>query len=122
VDEITRDDLARVFTQKRILELLNARILAKIGRGQIPDAEGSIVKLVLANLVTDMASVGMRLLGSEGSVMGETGVQGAFLGGPAFHIGGGTDEIQKNLIGERVLGLPKDPSPDKDVPFGTLGR
>jgi len=122
VDALTRDDLARVFTQKRILELLNARILAKIGRGQIPDAEGSIVKLVLANLVTDMAGVGMRLLGPDGSVMGDTGVQGAFLGGPAFHIGGGTDEIQKNLIGERVLGLPKDQSPDKDVPFGTLGR
>jgi len=122
VDALTRDDLARVFTQKRILELLNARILAKIGRGQIPDAEGSIVKLVLANLVTDMASVGMRLLGPDGSVMGDTGVQGAFLGGPAFHIGGGTDEIQKNLIGERVLGLPKDQSPDKDVPFGTVGR
>jgi len=122
VDALTRDDLARVFTQKRILELLNARILARIGRGQIPDAEGSIVKLVLANLVTDMASVGMRLLGPDGSVMGDSGVQGAFLGGPAFHIGGGTDEIQKNLIGERVLGLPKDQSPDKDVPFGTLGR
>ena len=122
VDALTRDDLARVFTQKRILELLNARILARIGRGQIPDAEGSIVKLVLANLVTDMASVGMRLLGPDGSVMGDSGVQGAFLGGPAFHIGGGTDEIQKNLIGERVLGLPKDQSPDKDVPFGTVGR
>src|SRR5207249_2098122 len=118
LDPITRDDLARVFTQKRVLELLNARILAKIGRGQIPDAEGSIVKLVLANLVTDMAGVGMRLLGSEGAVMGTSGVHGAFLGGPAFHIGGGTDEIQKNLIGERVLGLPKDPSPDKEVPFG----
>jgi alkylation response protein AidB-like acyl-CoA dehydrogenase len=122
IDALTRDDLARVFTQKRILELLNARILAKIGRGQIPDAEGSIVKLVLANLVTDMAGVGMRLLGSDGGVMGETGVQSAFLGGPAFHIGGGTDEIQKNLIGERVLGLPKDPSPDKDIPFGRMGR
>jgi alkylation response protein AidB-like acyl-CoA dehydrogenase len=121
-DELTRDDLARVYTQKRILELLNARILAKIGAGQIPDAEGSIVKLVLANLVTDMAGVGMRLLGSDGIVMTESGVQGAFLGAPAFHIGGGTDEIQKNLIGERVLGLPKDPSPDKNIPFGSSGR
>ena len=121
-DELNRDELARVYTQKRILELLNARILAKIGKGQIPDAEGSIVKLVLANLVTDTARVGMRMLGSDGSVMGEGGVQGAFLGAPAFHIGGGTDEIQKNLIGERVLGLPKDPSPDKDVPFGTRTR
>jgi acyl-CoA dehydrogenase len=121
-DEVARDHLARVYTQKRILELLNARILAKIGRGQIPDAEGSIVKLVLANLVTQTATVGMRLLGSDGAIMGDGGVQSAFLGAPAFHIGGGTDEIQKNLIGERVLGLPKDPSPDKDVPFGSLAR
>jgi acyl-CoA dehydrogenase len=121
-DELARDALARVYTQKRILELLNARILAKIGAGKIPDAEGSIVKLVLANLVTQTASVGMHILGSDGAVMGEGGVQGAFLGAPAFHIGGGTDEIQKNLIGERVLGLPKDPSPDKDVPFGTIAR
>jgi alkylation response protein AidB-like acyl-CoA dehydrogenase len=125
-DGFTRDRLARVYTQKRILELLNARILAKIGRGQIPDAEGSIVKLVLANLVSDTAAVGMHILGPRATVMGSMGdgdgVQRAFLGSPAFHIGGGTDEIQKNLIGERVLGLPKDVSPDKKVPFGSLRK
>jgi alkylation response protein AidB-like acyl-CoA dehydrogenase len=49
-------------------------------------------------------------------------IQRAFLGSPAFHIGGGTDEIQKNLIAERVLGLPRDPSPDKDLPFASLDR
>jgi alkylation response protein AidB-like acyl-CoA dehydrogenase len=49
-------------------------------------------------------------------------VQRAFLGSPAFHIGGGTDEIQKNLIGERVLGLPKDPRSDKELPFSRSGR
>lgn len=122
IDPLTRDALARVYTQNRILELLNARILAKIGRGQIPDAEGSIAKLVVANLVGQSAAVGMRVLGADGSVMGDEGVQRAFLGWPAFRLGGGTDEIQRNLIGERVLGLPRDPSPDKDVPFGSLRR
>jgi len=122
LDAITRDDLARVYTQRRILELLNARILAKIGRGQIPDAEGSIMKLVLANLVSSMAEAGMRILGADATVFGDDAVQRAFLGAPAFHIGGGTDEIQKNLIGERVLGLPKDPSPDKDRPFSGSGH
>ena len=124
VDAVTRDRLARVYTQKRILESLNARILAKIGRGQIPDAEGSIVKLVLANLVSETARVGMHVLGSTGTVMaaGQDVIQRAFLGSPAFHIGGGTDEIQKNLIAERVLGLPRDPSPDKDLPFTSLSR
>ncbi|MFY9586236.1 MAG: acyl-CoA dehydrogenase family protein [Actinomycetota bacterium] len=123
-DGMTRDRLARVYTQKRILEFLNARILAKIGRGQIPDAEGSIVKLVLANLVTETATAGMQILGADATVMtaGGDAVQRAFLGERAFHIGGGTDEIQKNLIGERVLGLPKDTSPDKEVPFGSLRK
>ena len=122
IDPLTRDELARVYTQRRILEMLNARILAKLGRGQIPDAEGSIVKLVLAGLISDTAGVGMRLLGPAGTVGEDVGIQRAFLGSPAFRIGGGTDEIQRNLIGERVLGLPKDPSPDKDVPYGSLQR
>ncbi|HJR19310.1 MAG TPA: acyl-CoA dehydrogenase family protein [Actinomycetota bacterium] len=122
IDPLIRDALARVYTQGRILELLNARILAKIGRGQIPDAEGSIAKLVVANLVGQSAAVGMQMLGPDGTVMGDEGVQRAFLGWPAFRLGGGTDEIQRNLIGERVLGLPRDPNPDKDVPFGSLRR
>jgi alkylation response protein AidB-like acyl-CoA dehydrogenase len=122
LDATVRDDLARVYTKRRVLEFLNARILSKLGRGQIPDAEGSIVKLVLAGLVSDTTSLGMRILGPSGTLMGTEGVQRAFLGGPAFRIGGGTDEIQKNLIGERVLGLPKDPSPDKDVPFSDIAK
>ena len=122
IDPLTRDALARVYTQSRILELLNARILSKIGRGQIPDAEGSIAKLVLANLIGQTAAVGMSVIGAAGSLMGDEGIQRAFLGWPAFRIGGGTDEIQRNLIGERVLGLPRDPRPDKDVPFGSLRR
>jgi acyl-CoA dehydrogenase len=122
IDPLTRDALARVYTQGRILALLNARILSKLGRGQIPDAEGSIAKLVLANLVGQTAMVGMRVLGPDGTVMGEEGIQRAFLGWPAFRLGGGTDEIQRNLIGERVLGLPRDAAPDKDVPFGSLRR
>jgi len=122
IDPLTRDALARVYTQRRVLEMLNARILSKLGRGQIPDAEGSIVKLVLAGLISDTAEVGMRLLGHSGTVMGGEGIQRAFLGSPAFRIGGGTDEIQRNLIGERVLGLPKDSNPDKDVPFDSMRR
>jgi alkylation response protein AidB-like acyl-CoA dehydrogenase len=122
LDPVLRDELARVYTQGKVLELLNARILEKLGKGQIPDAEGSIVKLVLATLVSNMAEVGMRVLGAEGTVMVQDAVQRAFLGAPAFHIGGGTDEIQRNLIGERVLGLPKDQSPDKEVPFSRTVR
>ena len=115
-DPTKRDRLVRVYTWNRILELLQARIVSKLGRGQIPTAEGSIMKLVLADLVSDSAELGVDLLGAEGQVAGD-GIQHAFLGSLAFHIGGGTDDIQRNLIAERVLGLPREPQPDREVPF-----
>ena len=59
-DPTKRDRLVRVYTQNRILEFLQARIVAKLGRGQIPTAEGSIMKLVLASLVSDSAEPSER--------------------------------------------------------------
>jgi alkylation response protein AidB-like acyl-CoA dehydrogenase len=115
-DPAKRDLLVRVYTWNRILEFLQARIVSKLGRGQIPTAEGSIMKLVLADLVSDSAELGVDLLGAEGQLAGD-GIQHAFLGSLAFHIGGGTDDIQRNLIAERVLGLPRDHQPDRELPF-----
>ena len=113
---VTRHSLVDVYVQHRLLELLNARVVSKISRGQIPDAEGSIMKLVLANLVSDSAALAVALLGAEGTL--EDGeLQRAFLGSRAFHLGGGTDEVQLNVIAERILGLPREPRPDKDAPF-----
>jgi acyl-CoA dehydrogenase len=119
---VARQRVARVFIANRLLELLHARILSKLSRGQIPDAEGSILKLVLADLVSESAETGMDLLGAAGTVWEAEGVQQSFLGSRAFHIGGGTDEIQRNLIAERVLGLPREERPDKDLPFRETTR
>jgi alkylation response protein AidB-like acyl-CoA dehydrogenase len=116
-DFLTRQSMVRVYTRNRILEFLNRRILSKLSLGQIPDAEGSIMKLVLADLVTESASLGVDILGPQGMLLGEEGVQKALLGSKAFHLGGGTDEVQRNLIAERVLGLPREPRPDKEQPF-----
>ncbi len=110
-DDVTRHDLVAVYTQERLLALLNNRILSKLGKGEIPTAEGSILKLMLSSLGTEAATLGLRLLGGEGTLLASGGPQEAFLWEKAMHIGGGTDEVQRNQIAERVLGLPRDPRP-----------
>lgn len=121
VDPVLRDELARVYTWGKTLELLNARIVTKLGRGQIPTAESSVMKLAIARLMSRAADAGLRLLGPE-ALLRQGRWQNQFLFAPAMHVAGGTDEIQKNVAAERVLGLPREPRVDKDVPFDSLPR
>jgi alkylation response protein AidB-like acyl-CoA dehydrogenase len=119
---LDRQALADVYTLYKILDLLNARVLSRLRKGEIPTAEGSILKIALADLVSASAALGVRLLGGEGLLLTEGGPQRAFLEAPAFHIGGGTDEVQRKVIAERVLGLPRDERPDKVGPFSETSR
>jgi alkylation response protein AidB-like acyl-CoA dehydrogenase len=121
LDPIARDELARLYTWVRTLELLNARVITKLGRDEIPAAESSVMKLAIARLLSKASEIGMALLGPDALLRSGTW-QSQFLGAPAFHIGGGTDEVQKNLAAERVLGLPREPRADRDVPFDELPR
>ncbi len=121
VDDLIRDELARVYVGSKTLELLNARVITKLGRGQIPDAEGSVMKLAIARLLTRATDTAMRLLGPE-ALTRQGFWQGEFLSAPSLHIAGGTDEIQKNIAAERVLGLPREPRADRDVAFDELPR
>ena len=121
IDDALRDEIARLYTWVKTLELLNARMITKLGRGQMPAAEASVMKLAMARIVTRAGELGLRLLGPD--AMAKDGPwQDIFLMAPSFHIAGGTDEIQKNQAAERVLGLPRDPRPDRDVPFDQLPR
>ncbi len=115
-DPVVRQDLARVHTLGRLADLTSARVRAALQAGGIPGVEGSILKLALAQLITDRAAVGMRLLGPAGALVGDGAPEGgrwadAVLGAFAMHIGGGTDEVQRNIVGEVVLGLPREPRP-----------
>jgi alkylation response protein AidB-like acyl-CoA dehydrogenase len=121
VDGVMRDELARLYTWVKTLELLNARVITKLGRGSIPDAESSVMKLALARIVTKAGDLGLRLLGPE-ALLRSGPWQNQFLSAPALHIAGGTDEIQKTIAAERVLGLPREPRSDRDVPFESLPR
>jgi alkylation response protein AidB-like acyl-CoA dehydrogenase len=124
-DPVVRQELVEVYALERILALLGLRIRAALVAGRAPGPEGSVAKLAATALGKQSASLGMALVGAGSLAWDDTDVDGgdpaaAFLFAPMLGIAGGTSEIQRNIIGERVLGLPKDPAVDKDVPFRNL--
>jgi alkylation response protein AidB-like acyl-CoA dehydrogenase len=92
----------------------------------VPGPEASIAKVVSAAKLQDIASFGMELMDAGGIVQDKdlslaAGIfQHAYLYSPGLRIAGGTDEILRNIIAERVLGLPGDIRVDKDLPFNQL--
>jgi alkylation response protein AidB-like acyl-CoA dehydrogenase len=94
-------------------------------RGGRSGAEGSIVKLSTAMLAHVSRDVSLSILGAEGMLFGDSArdngrVQRAGVSSHAPSLGGGTNEIQRNIIGERVLGLPREPTVDADKPHRDL--
>ncbi len=120
LDDVLRDELARLRAWMKTLELLNARIMTLVGRGQNPARESAVIKLALARIYSKAGELGLRLQGSDALDWGPWPKH--FLEAPAFHIGGGTDEIQKNIAAERVLGLPRDPFDRRDQPWSELPK
>lgn len=113
-DPLVRQQLAQIVIAGRIAGFTNLRSMAKIAAGQPPGPEMSLAKMSLtANMArtSDLVSkvLGPKLLASSGE-WGTYAWSAAVLGVPAMRIAGGTDEILRNIIGERVLGLPKEPS------------
>ena len=129
-----RDELMALWIRAEVLRLTNARASAARKTGN-PGPEGSIGKLAFADLNKDILSYTMNLLGSEALVYGDYDganppvrddgtptAQRAFLRSRANSIEGGTTEVMKNILGERVLGLPGDVRTDKDVPWVEVPR
>jgi alkylation response protein AidB-like acyl-CoA dehydrogenase len=126
-DPVVRQRLARIYTLGRLFDLTNARVPTALARGGIPGVEGSILKLAIAQLGTAVADLGVDVAGPGGVLVGSEAVEGgrwpeALLGSWAMHIGGGTDEVQRNIIGELVLGLPREPDASREIPYSELTR
>lgn len=124
-DPVIRQEIARLFISAKLLSVTGYRALTKVSKGGIPGPEGSAMKLVTTRLASDVADVAARILGPAIALRGSDAPDHgqwatAFLGAPGIHIAGGTDEVMRNIIGERVLGLPKEPQVDRDVPFKEL--
>ncbi|MER5628415.1 acyl-CoA dehydrogenase family protein [Streptosporangium sp. NPDC002544] len=121
-DPVLRQSLASVYIEERILELLSQRIRADVRAGKAPGPEGSIAKLAGTQLARHVADVAEEILGAAGQAWEPGDAVSrrwttALLAAPGNSIAGGTPEIMKNILGERVLGLPKEPQVDRDVPF-----
>ena len=94
------------------------RTLTALSRGQTPGPESSISKLVMAPLAQELASFAVELQGMAGADLDAGfGFQEAYLSSPGFRLAGGSDEIMRNILSERVLGLPAEPRADKGMPF-----
>ncbi len=124
-DPVTRQRLADLYIRKRVERYANKRA-ADLAKGGTPGPEGSIGKLIWTENMTLMSEVVSGLLGPR--LTADTGEWGTFawndhvLGAPGYRIAGGSDEVQRNIVGERVLGLPGEPRVDKDVPFRDVPR
>mgnify|MGYP003333954600 CR=1 FL=1 len=87
----------------------------------------SLGKLAMSNILHHAGRLQVRLLGMEGTLAGRDHPEAAdatyaMLNAYFTSIGGGTDQIQRNIIGERILGLPKEPEIDKSVPFSEVRK
>jgi alkylation response protein AidB-like acyl-CoA dehydrogenase len=99
------DGLAQSFVELRILRLLNWRTLSRLGRGVEPGAESSITKLVWSDMTQHLSDRALALEGPASPLWGRW--QRQWLWSKAASIAGGTSEVQRTIIGERLLGLPR---------------
>jgi alkylation response protein AidB-like acyl-CoA dehydrogenase len=121
-----RERLADWYVRQQGLRYTRFRTMTALSRGETPGPEASIAKVVSASKLQEIAGFAMDLEDMGGAVLDpalapmRAAFQEALLYSPGGRIAGGTDEILRNIIAERVLGLPADVRVDKDLPFDEL--
>jgi len=114
-DPVIRQRLADIYARLTVARYTHLRAMAKMQAGQLPGPEMSIAKLALTQNMSVIAQTLGEMLGPR--MIADSGEWGTFawseflLGIPGMRVAGGTDEIMRNIVGERVLGLPKEPAP-----------
>jgi len=125
-DPVVRQALADLYVRSVLKAATAERVARAAAAGVSPGPGASIGKLLASDLLVRTGEVAAELLGPRVAANG--GERGTFawtehlLGAPGYRLAGGTDQIQRNVIAERVLGLPPEPRVDKDVAWSALGR
>jgi alkylation response protein AidB-like acyl-CoA dehydrogenase len=120
-DPVARQEIARLYTLEKVNEWNRRRARAEAGGGA-SSSLSSIGKLAMSRIVHTGVQVTTNLLGTSSVLAGDTDPVADEINRSSFaafvtSIGGGTDQIQRNIIGERVLGLPKEPEVDRNIAF-----
>ncbi|MFP6628153.1 MAG: acyl-CoA dehydrogenase family protein [Myxococcota bacterium] len=122
-DSAVREKIADLYTRSRGVQYTGYRTLTALSRGTTPGPEASLGKLVGGALAQDMSAFGIELAGVTGATLDDDITpsdslwQDMYLSIPGLRIAGGTDEVLRNIIAERVLGLPPETRPDKGIAF-----
>ena len=122
-DQAFREKLADWYVQSEGLKNTRMRTMTALSRGQTPGPESSIGKIIAANQLQDLSNAAVEMEDQYGIIDDgalsplAAAFQSGLMSSAGLRIAGGTDEILKNIIAERVLGLPGDIRVDKDVPF-----
>lgn len=122
---LLRDDVAGLLTLARVTQLTAERATAARALGRPPGPEGSIGKLASSRVARAAARTHTSIAGASAMLAGDDAplegtITEVLLSVPAISIAGGTDEIQRTIIGERVLGLPKEPDATRTIPFRSI--
>jgi alkylation response protein AidB-like acyl-CoA dehydrogenase len=126
-DPVLRQEAMRIYSGLQIGRYTSLRSSAAAAAGRLPGPEVSLGKLAAVTLMRAWRELALTTLGPHGQLAGTDAPRDGLvtqiaLSIPGMSIAGGTDEIQRNIVGERVLGLPGEPRVDKDVPFTDVPR
>ena len=124
-DPVVRDQIMQIYAMETTKSLVAMRTRAEMKAGKAPGPGGSLGKLFgsviqwrFREIAMEIAGAGSQAWDPSDDRAGE--LQSAVVGSFSASIAGGTDEIQRNIIGDRVLGLPREPAVDRGVPFREL--
>jgi alkylation response protein AidB-like acyl-CoA dehydrogenase len=122
-----RQEIMQAYIRSATLRYMGLRLRTAMSQGRQPGPEASVLKLAYSQHAARTGDLVMRILGPEATLYGDDALdksrwQDYFLNQFNVRIGGGTDEVQKNSIAERSLGLPREPTVDRDVPWKDLAR
>lgn len=122
-DPVIRQEITRLVSIAETIRFLGYRVRTAASRGELPGPESSVLKLANSRRIEALGNLTMAIMGARATLYGDDAHMSgfwqnySFLGQWMSRIGGGTDEVQRNIIGENVLGLPQEPRPDKGIPF-----